>query len=256
MRSLRVQCQTGDQAIELAVRRFTMLCPLEDHELDLVRGLARTLDLFPEGRELAREGSAIGAPRMIVSGWASRYKMLPDGRRQILSFLAPGDCIGLCLRAHPLGLANTIALSAVQTLALDPILDAARHDERRYPNLRRAICVGQAIDEVYLIEQVVRVGRRTAYERMCHLLLELHHRLALVGLAQDWRFPMPLTQEILADVTSLSIVHVNRTLTQLRRERLVEIKQGYVTLLEPALLVGIADFSPPEPSEWRQERAL
>jgi hypothetical protein len=67
---------------------------------------------------------------------------------------------------------------------------------------------------------------------------------------------MPLTQEILADVTSLSIVHVNRTLTQLRRERLVEIKQGYVTLLEPTLLVGIADFSPPEPSEWRQERAL
>ena len=100
-------------------------------------------------------------------------------------------------------------------------------------------------------EQVVRVGRRTAYERMCHLLLELHHRLSLVGLAQDWRFPMPLTQEILADATSLSIVHVNRTLTQLRREHLVEIRQGHVTLLEPAELISIADFRPPEPSDWR-----
>ena len=80
---------------------------------------------------------------------------------------------------------------------------------------------------------------------MLHLLLELHHRLRTVGLAEAGRFEMPLTQEVLADALGLSIVHVNRTLQQIRREGLVEIKGGGVALLEPKLMAAVADWQPP-----------
>jgi len=59
------------------------------------------------------------------------------------------------------------------------------------------------------------------------------------------RFPLPLTQEVLADALGLSIVHVNRTLQQLRRERLIELRSGVAILLEPELLAGIADYRRP-----------
>jgi CRP-like cAMP-binding protein len=77
-------------------------------------------------------------------------------------------------------------------------------------------------------------------------MLELRHRLSNAGLVSGWRFPMPLTQEQLADTLGLSIVHVNRTLQQLRREKLVDLKRGWIELLDPDLMRSVSDFTPPE----------
>jgi DNA-binding transcriptional regulator LsrR (DeoR family) len=71
--------------------------------------------------------------------------------------------------------------------------------------------------------------------------------MAVVGLGDDRRFPMPLTQESLADALGLSTVHVNRTLQQLRRERLIEIAGGEVLLLDADLLASLADGTAPHP---------
>ena len=87
-----------------------------------------------------------------------------------------------------------------------------------------------------------RLGRQTGYERTAHLLLELGDRLAAAGLGDGRRFPMPLTQESLADALGLSVVHVNRILQQLRRERLIELRSGEAVLIERDLLVGVADY--------------
>ncbi len=57
---------------------------------------------------------------------------------------------------------------------------------------------------------------------------------------------MPLTQEIIADAMGLSVVHLNRTLQQLRREGLIEFRNGTVRILKPAQLAAIADFRTPE----------
>ncbi len=96
--------------------------------------------------------------------------------------------------------------------------------------------------ESMLAEQIVRLGRRNAYERIAHILLELHKRLQAVGLASESSYPTPITQEMLADALGLSIVHVNRTLGRLRRERLVSIDDGRVVLRDVAALAAIADF--------------
>jgi hypothetical protein len=88
------------------------------------------------------------------------------------------------------------------------------------------------------------LGRQTAYERVAHFLLEVQRRLEIAGLGDGQRFPLPLTQEIMGDALGLSIVHVNRTLQQLRRERLIELRSGVTILLQRDLLASIANFQP------------
>ena len=97
----------------------------------------------------------------------------------------------------------------------------------------------------YLLNQLVRVGRQTAYERTAHLILEIHDRLTAVGIADGPTIPMPLTQEIIADALGLSVVHLNRTLQLLRRDHLIESRAGFVKLLQPDQLADLADFHPP-----------
>ncbi len=79
---------------------------------------------------------------------------------------------------------------------------------------------------------------------MADLLLELHDRLAIVGETEGDRLPLPLTQETLADLNGLSVVHVNRTLQEMRRERLVRVERGWAALLDRAELTRLAGRAP------------
>lgn len=199
------------------------------------------------GAELAGERDPVSRPRFLLSGWAARVRWLPDGRRQILSFILPGEAIGLCLRQKPLALCTTIALTNVQVLDAAPVQRAITSDDPRWEDLREAVHVAAGYEEFFLLNQIQRLGRQTAHERMCHLLLELRDRLAMAGVGEEQRFPMPLTQEVLADATGLSIVHVNRILQQLRRERLLDLRGGYVQLPDMTALTVIADYRRPVP---------
>ena len=107
-----------------------------------------------------------------------------------------------------------------------------------------ALAVAARIEEAQLAEQVLRLGRRTALERVGHWLLDVQSRLAAAGLGEGDRFAMPLTQETLGDVLGLSLVHINRIVQQLRRERLVDVRGGYATILEPERLRMLTEFSP------------
>ena len=53
----------------------------------------------PARHDLIREGDPSGPLFVILSGWACRYQMLPEGLRQITAFLMPGDCCGMHLSA-------------------------------------------------------------------------------------------------------------------------------------------------------------
>lgn len=200
------------------------------------------------GAELVRDREPL-LPRFLVEGWAARVRWLPDGRRQIITFILPGDGIGICERPAPLALSPVVALTAGQTLDGREVA-AVLWSSESHTDLSHAFHMSASFDEAALIDQVVRLGRQTAYERLAHLLLELGYRLALAGLAPKDDFPCPLTQEMLADATGLSVVHVNRTLQQMRREDLLEFRSGRVRLLQFDLLEAIADWRSPQPSAW------
>ena len=88
----------------------------------------------------------------------------------------------------------------------------------------------------------MNLGRRTAYERLAHLLLELLVRLRAVGLAEMRSYTMPLTQELMADVLGLSVPHINRMIRNLREEGLVTLDGQQVVVHDLAGLSALAGF--------------
>jgi CRP-like cAMP-binding protein len=125
------------------------------------------------------------------------------------------------------------------------IRDLLSESPHRFPGLASALASLQSLHEGYLLNHLVRLGRQTAYERVAHLLLELSQRSAAVGLADGASSPLPLTQEILADALGLSIVHINRTLQQLRRDGLLDVRGSSLRLLDARQLMTISDYQPP-----------
>jgi CRP-like cAMP-binding protein len=245
---LRIDARTmgSPNPADVVLRRLRTLASLSDREAALVLGLGAHRQNHPAGAELYGEGHLISRPKVLLSGWAARCRVLPDGRRQILTFVLPGDAIGLCVRAEPVALSTTIGLTKTVTADAAMLAEAAFGRAEEFEGLSNAISTAGVLEEASLIDHIVRLGRQTAYERMAHLLLELRWRLAAVGLGDDRRFPMPLTQEVLADALGLSIVHVNRTLQQLRREGLLEVRGGYVEIFKPEVLIAAADFRMPQ----------
>jgi CRP-like cAMP-binding protein len=236
-----------DGAILNRMRTLGPVCP---EIVALIQGL-RDAQALKAGAELISERDLANKPRFLISGWAARVRWLPDGRRQIVSLVLPGEALGLCLRPSPLALCTTVALTTVQVFDAAPVQRAVLDPDPRWSGLRDLIHISASLDEAYLLNNIVRLGRQTAYERMCHLLLEIHERLAMAGVGEGDSFPMPLIQEMLADATGLSIVHANRTLQHLRREHLLDLHGGRARLLDRAALDAIADYRRPAPSMAR-----
>lgn len=238
----RLAPRSVSRPLEVVVRRMRSLSAVSDAELELLRSLAERRERFVAGEELVSEGDMSIRPRFILSGWACRQRVLPDGRRQIFSFLLPGDGLGLDRRPGP-ELSSVVALTALETADATPVLNAVQAGHA--PGLARALAAIEPQEQKLLLDHMVRLGRQTAYERVAHFLLELQRRLEVAGLGDNQRFPLPLTQEIMADALGLSIVHVNRTLQQLRRERLLELRSGVTILLQREQLADIADYRAP-----------
>ncbi len=179
---------------------------------------------------------------MVVAGWAAQYRMLPNGCRQIISLMLPGDLIGPLGQLRLPAPCAVAALTELETVSAQPLVEAADAADPVHPGLAHAVRVMVHMNNRLLCDQIVRLGRQTACERFAHLMLELYERLGRVGLAGNNCFAMPLTQNVLADVLGFSVVHVNRTMQQLRRDGLLEIRDGRVHLMHPERLQALAGW--------------
>ena len=226
---MRVRPALHDQAP--ALQRLARLAPLGDEAVALIRSaLTRAMPVAAK-RDLLSEGKSIREPLLLVSGWAARVRQFADGRRQFLSFLFPGDLIGMCRHPEPIAVSTIIALTAASVCP-------APLDERL---LGRAYSVSHAVEEAYLLDHIARLGRLNAQERIISLLLEIYERLTLNGLANDGVIDIPLTQETLGDALGLTSVHINRMIQELRRAGDLEWQGGQVRLRDPVALATRID---------------
>ncbi|HVO16609.1 MAG TPA: Crp/Fnr family transcriptional regulator [Alphaproteobacteria bacterium] len=224
------------------VRKLGTLVNLTNEEITCLESLQTESRSFDRHATLYGEGDRIELTYMVVDGWAMRYKSLSDGRRQILNFILPGDFIGIYGSLIDTADHSVDALTRMQTHVFAPqrILEVFG----KCPRLGAAIAWTAGREEAILAEQVVRIGRRSAFERTAHLFLELLRRLQLVGLAGQRSFEMPLSQDILADSLGLSLVHVNRTLRRLRQSGLVKLVDKRLIIEDVDRLERLAEFSP------------
>jgi len=116
---------------------------------------------------------------------------------------------------------------------------------RSHPRLGAALFWQAGHESALFAEHLVGVGRRSAYERVAHLLLEFLVRLQQAGLADERSYALPMTQELMADSLGLSLPHVNRTLRRLREDGLILLKGARLTCLDVAALSRLAGFDGP-----------
>jgi CRP-like cAMP-binding protein len=197
----------------------------------------------PAGADLIREGDRPSTIFALLDGWGFRYKLLRNGKRQILAYLIPGDLCDIHALVvkrmdHAIGLLDT---ATVATIGPERMLDVIR----RHPTVERALWWASLVDEAILREWLVNLGQRDAYERISHLFCEMWLRLRAVGLADGGqRFSLPLTQTELAETVALTSVSVNRALQRLRAEGLITLDQKHLTIHDPKRLAAISGFEP------------
>lgn len=231
--------------VELLLHRLRGLATLLPRETELVLSLGEPPKVHPAGTSICPQDDGSPHPRLMVGGWAGRPRMLPDGRRQILGLVLPGDLMGDRGDRRPLALNPVVALSTVKTIGIGRLVQGvvARPDD--YPGIAQALVAIDRGEEMTLLDHVVRLGCQNALERMAHLLLELYQRLARIGFVHNGSYPMPLTQDALGELLGLSLVHINRIVSQMRREKLATIHRGVVTITDFARLALLADRADP-----------
>lgn len=171
---------------------------------------------------------------------------MPNGRRQLLSILLPGDLIGSCLNQRALDLVEIVAISNVRVMNIAGLLRAVEEHPDEYTGITRGLSVLRFSEERRLLDHMVRLGSQPALQRIAGFLLELFQRCRVIGYVSAGSFVMPLTQEMLGNALGLSVVHVNRVMRQLKSEHLIDLHGGIVRILDVTGLARIADLSPTE----------
>jgi CRP-like cAMP-binding protein len=224
----------------LFARKIDAVVQLSEMELAFLADLQSACFTLRRGEEL-RHGGQFGQVAYILrAGWASSFKLLPDGGRQIITFAAPGDCVGL---SSAVARTAEHSLSALTDAAVTQI-DAPKLEQMftEFPYLGTTALWTASRDKAMLAQHLLNIRRRTAIERMARLFLELFDRLKLVGLTSQDEFDCPLDRHALADALGISAIHVSRVLRQLREQGLLTFREHRVAIRDPISLKALAGY--------------
>jgi CRP/FNR family transcriptional regulator len=182
------------------------------------------------GDLLTQMGEAHEYVYVIEQGWLARSRTLEDGRRQIIVVFLAGDTCGIktiFLRQQPDAIEALTPASARRI----HYRDACELASREF-SVSMHLAWQLARDERHLHNWNVRLGRGNAEERLAGLLLELRDRLQARGIGNGRRYPLPITQQHIADHVGLTVVHVNRVLRRFRELEMVSVRRGTMVFLD------------------------
>lgn len=220
------------------MEQFTHFSAAERGRLDTLIGDTRRT--FGAREDLLAEGLRSDHCHVLLTGLACRYKILPDGERQITAFLIPGDlCDAEVFILKEMD--HAVGALVASTAAIIPA-DVMRKLLREVSAVSEALWWGTLTDLAVLRERIVDIGRRDSSERLAHLLYELLVRYRVAGLARDHVFDFPITQTDLADATGLTPSHVNRVLQRFREDGLIELRSRTLKVTDPVRLKEIGRF--------------
>jgi CRP-like cAMP-binding protein len=227
--------------LEALVRNLELRSPLPPEDRAAVLKLPYSLRSLEAGTYTIREADAPEHCAILVSGFAYRQKLAGDGSRQIVALHIPGDALDfqnlfLDISDHSLQMLTRAEV------AFTPMRDL-QFLARERPAVGHAILVKILVEASIFREWVLNVGRRDARARVAHLLCELGVRLDAEGLAEEYGYEMPMTQEQLADAVGLTPVHVNRTLKALEGEGLIVRSKRSISFPDWKRLRSAGDFN-------------
>ncbi len=215
---------------------------LDWRRLSQIQDLGVRQSVVTKSTNILHQGQPAASFFVLFDGWGFKYKQLSDGRRQILSFLLPGDPATLSsLSPRPLNHSvQMLPSSVIGEFDIAAVRQIAAEDR----DLQSCITATYEHEFARTDELATNLGRRSAKERTAHLMLEFVTRLGLRGTVQDSSILMPLRQRHLADALGLTTIHVNRTLRALRDDNLIDFRGGVLQILDRDRLVALANFDP------------
>lgn len=228
------------QFLEPLLQRWSKHTKFSAGDRAALLGMPWIRKVFGKDAYLVREGQRTSDCALLIKGFAFRQKLLRDGSRQIISIHVPSEFIDLQnsllgIADHSVQSLNRAEVAMVPIPALASLMQSS-------PAIRMAMWKDTLVDASIFREWVVNVGRRDSRARIAHLLCELALRMERLGLADGTRLDFPLTQEQLADATGLTPVHTNRTLQGLRKDGLIQLANGGLTVLDWDGLRAAGDF--------------
>jgi CRP-like cAMP-binding protein len=235
--------------VQCPLRRRPSLREFTAEELAFVKELKMDELRVDPGISFLQEGSSSEHLYTVLRGWAFRYKVLDDGRRQILNYALPADLIGLQATLMQAAEHSVEALTPM-TLCVFPrskLFDLYA----RFPSLAYDITWLAAREEQLIDENLVSLGQRSALERTAYLMLHLFGRAEEAGLTNGNSIQFPFTQQHVADTLGMSLVHTNRTLQRLAASKAVRWKDRVFEVIDRAALTRMAGDNivkrPPRP---------
>lgn len=199
------------------------------------------------GTLVLMEGS--NSPQLFTAlrGMGLRYKLLPNGRRQVINMIYPGDFIGL--QAGLLGeMQHSVEATTRMTLCVfdrNELWNFFRQNpERAYDVTWLA-----AVEEHFLGSALTTLGQRDARQRIAWALVQVFLRAESLGLADGHCVPFPFRQQDLADALGLSLVHTNKTLARFRDMQIASWSEGalHVNDLETLAEIAMTNIEKPQP---------
>lgn len=224
------------------VARLLSHVDLNQADLDALDAIVDGEFTIRRRHDLIIDGYEYRKLSFVKDGYAVRYKLLRNGKRQILNVVLPGDIIGLPGSFYERASYSVMAISELRMHVCS--LDAYVQLCYRRPQFGLALAWMAVQEAATYAEHVIDVGRRTPIERLSHFLLELHARLLAVGRADATRFTLPFSQEVMADVLGLSVPHLNRMMQRLRAEKLIANREHKVEFIDASAMQALAHYQP------------
>ncbi|MCW1933843.1 Crp/Fnr family transcriptional regulator [Pararhodobacter zhoushanensis] len=206
------------------LRQCDLFTPFSDDELDFMAHFKSGELTVTKGTTILMEGSNSGQLFTILKGMAIRYKLLEDGSRQVINFAMPGDFLGLQAGVmgemqHSVEAASDMTLCVFRREALWDVF-------RSHPSRAFDLTWISAVEEHFLGETIATLGQRDGLQRVSWALTRLFMRLRAVGLGTRKSVPLPFRQQDMADALGLSLVHTNKTLAELRQQKIATWSKG------------------------------
>lgn len=184
---------------------------------------------------LFMQGDEIRSVYILHEGWAFRYQCLEDGRRQIVDFILPGDVLGVGAGAQMLYGVEALTTCTWGIVPRQSFMSGLRDQPTLSAKLLEMLAQAQA----RAFDQMTSVGRRTARERVSHLLLDLARRIRASDCAHV-EIAMPLMLSHIGDALGLATETVCRCLSDLKRARILTFTAGRLEILD---LEGLSEIA-------------
>ncbi|SLN68721.1 Transcriptional activatory protein AadR [Roseivivax jejudonensis] len=228
------------------IRNLPLFSPMTDPELSFMESFKVGEMTIQPNTPILSAGA--NSPQLFTAlkGFGLRYKLLEDGRRQVLSFVLPGDLIGL-----QAGVMNQMTHNVESTTSMT--LCVFNRNElwtlfRNHPQRAYDLTWISASEERFLGEALTAIGQKSALESVCWALARIYRRLESLHMDERRSVPLPYRQQDLADALGLSLVHTNKTLAKLREQQVATWTEGRLTVNDIFALedMGLVDSQLPQ----------